>query len=570
MHTESGPRPADLAPTLHAGLDDAVRRVPDRVVRFHSDGEQLTYAELAAASRRSAARLAADGVGPGGVVALLAGNSAEFLVTVFAASRLGAAVAPLPLPMGLRDLAGYAERAARILVASDATHLVLADRLQRLLGSRLELPCGVRLVGSGALTAPGQERPDRPVDPASPAVLQFTSGSTSAPKGVVLTHDNVTACAASIMEAIALGPADAHASWLPLFHDMGLFGTLTGIFTGIPVNLWAPAAFVKDPARWLGEFAATRSTISTMPNFAFDALVDAVPDPTGLDLSAWRVAFNGAELIRASSVRTFAAHFAGAGFRPQVMTPGYGMAEATLVATLPPLGRGPVVEHVDRDVLAATGVAHPREPDGPGVRTIVGLGHAVPTMAVRIAGEADAPLPDGRVGEIQLRGPAVTGGYLAPAAQPFTEDGWLATGDLGYLRAGELFFTGRVKEMITVRGTNCYPTDVEAEAAHVPGVRKGRCVAYADLDAPGGERIAVVAETALTDVSRRAALTSAIARHVSRSLGITALAVHLVEPGAIPRTTSGKLRRLHAAAVVAGSPSDTTAQPVPREEVSTP
>jgi acyl-CoA synthetase (AMP-forming)/AMP-acid ligase II len=299
-----------------------------------------------------------------------------------------------------------------------------------------------------------------------------------------------------------------------------------------------------------------------MPNFAFDALLDAVPAERAaeLDLSAWRVSFNGAEIIRAASVREFTSRFGPSGFRAETMVPGYGMAEATLVATLPPLGRGPLDERVDRERLTADGVAEPVTPDAAAGREIIGLGVAVPGMEVRIADPAGRPLADGRAGEIQLRGAAVTRGYLQATTtdpQPFTTDGWLRTGDLGYLRTGELYFTGRAKEMITVRGVNTYPSDVEAEVADVPGVRKGRCVAFADLDSPDGERIAVLAETTLTADDARVALVAEIRGRVARTLGLTALAVHLTEPNSIPRTTSGKVRRLHAATLTSekGTPA---------------
>ena len=527
---------ARTEPTLHERLDAVAAEHPDQVVRFHSEQAELTYTELVASSKRAAARLDA---GPGAAVGILAPNGPEFLQTVFAASRIGAAVCPLPLPAGLRDLAEYGERTARIVAACGMGPLVLSTRLRRMLGQRAEAFGAREILDSTELVAPGREAVPVAVDPQLPAVLQFTSGSTSAPKGVVLSHANVLACAESITEAIALGPADAHASWLPLFHDMGLFGTLTGLFTGIGVNLWNPTAFVKDPGGWLAEFARTRASISTMPNFAFDALLDA--DPAGLDLSAWRVCFNGAEIIRPESVRAFTSRFAAAGFRAEAMTPGYGMAEATLVATLPPLGRPPVVEAVDRHELA-------RGRAVPGDKEIVGLGRAVPGMEVRIAGGA----PDGTVGEIELRGAAVTSGYLngpGPAADPttFTADGWLRTGDLGYLRAGELFFAGRAKEMITVHGVNTYPSDVEAEVGEVAGVRRGRCVALSRLDPH--EHIAVVAETALPEAEHDA-LRREIAARVRRALGLSALTVHLTAPDSLPRTTSGKLRRLATVALI--------------------
>lgn len=514
-------------PTLHERLDAVARDRADQVVCFHSEQATLSYAELVETSARMAAGLAQHGAGPGHAIGILAPNGPEFLQTVFAGSRLGAAVCPLPLPAGLRDLAEYGGRTAGIVTAAGVRHLVLSTRLRRVLGARAT-EWNATVLDSTELTA-ARPLPTRQVDPDTPAVLQFTSGSTSAPKGVVLTHTNVLACAESIIEAIGLGPRDAHASWLPLFHDMGLFGTLTGLFVGIPVHLWNPTAFVKDPGRWLAEFAATRSTISTMPNFAFDALVQTAEQD--LDLSAWRVCFNGAEIIRPESVSAFTARFGRAGFRAEAMTPGYGMAEATLVATLPPVGRAPVVDSVDRDALAQGR----REP---GHKEIVGLGRAVPGMELRIA--------DGPVGEIQLRGPAVTSGYLT-GAQPFTGDGWLRTGDLGYLRDGELFFAGRAKELITVNGVNTYPADVEAEAAAVPGVRRGRCVALARLDPH--EHIAVVAETALPEAEHER-LRHAITARVRRALGLSALTVHLTAPDTLPRTTSGKLRRLATAALI--------------------
>ncbi|MBP2371818.1 AMP-binding protein [Pseudonocardia parietis] len=522
-------------PTLHERLDAVAADSPDQVIRFHSDRSVLTYAELVASSKRMAARLHAA---PGDAIGILAPNGPEFLQTVFAASRLGAAVCPLPLPAGLRDLAEYGARTARIVAAAAMSHLVVSNSVTRMLGARAAQFGAGTLHDSTTLTTPGPELPPRTVDPATPAVLQFTSGSTAAPKGVVLTHTNILACAESITEAIAIGPGDAHASWLPLFHDMGLFGTLTGIFTGIPINLWNPTAFVKDPGRWLAEFAATRSTISTMPNFAFDALLDTPQQD--LDLAAWRVCFNGAEIIRPESIAAFATRFEHAGFRAEAMTPGYGMAEATLVATLPPLGRAPIIDCIDREALAGATVVAPRASGT--AKEIVGLGRPVPGMAIRIAGGA----PEGTVGEIELRGAAVTSGYL-DGSRPFTEDGWLRTGDLGYLRAGELFFVGRTKEMITVRGVNIYPADVEAEAAAIDGVRRGRCVALAVLEPC--EHIAIVVETAAPEAEHEA-LRHAISARIRRALDLSALTVHLTAPDSLPRTTSGKLRRLATAALL--------------------
>ncbi|MBN9101229.1 MAG: AMP-binding protein [Pseudonocardia sp.] len=523
--------------TLHAALDLVAVQHPDQLISFPDEDATLRYDALAADSRSMAAALARRGVRPGDRVGVLSPNAPEFLQSLFGIVRAGAAAAPLALPLGT-DLADYAARIQRIVAAAGMSHIVVSHRIAARIAPALGA-LGPEIVDSadldGADLLAEAPTPDPDVAVTAAAIVQFTSGSTAAPKGVVLTHANVWHCARSITEAIHLGPDDVHGSWLPLFHDMGLFGAVTGLFRGIPLHLWSPAGFVRRPARWLEAFAQVRGTISTMPNFGYDALLDAVPPErvAGYDLSAWRVAFNGAEAVQPASVAAFLERFAPAGFRPATMVPAYGMAEVTLVATLPPSGRAPVMEWVDREELAVTGRAVPGT-----TRGLVGLGRAVPGMEVRIgAGESD-----GVVGEVQLRGAMATSGYLG--GEPlFTDDGWMRSGDLGYLRDGELFFTGRLKEMITVAGRNVYPLDVEDAARDVDGVHKGRCVAVAQDDP---ERVVLVAETTATG-DDRAALVARIRAAVAARADLPGVTVHLVSPRTIPRTSSGKLRRLDMA-----------------------
>ena len=514
--------------TIPERFHEAAARNPDQIVCFPSEGERLTYRELAETSRRMAAALLAAGAGEGDAVGVLSPNSAAFLQGVLAAGWIGAAACPLPLPMGMRDIEGYARRLQSIMDTARMTHLVAGPKMSVV----TQHLAGLTVLDAGE-AAGHDPAPLRGGGLDHTAILQFTSGSTADPKGVVLTHSNVLSCADSITEAIQLSGADGWGSWLPLFHDMGLFGTLTGLFTGIPVHVWSPITFVKSPAAWLTEFLATRATICAMPNFGYDYLLTAVPEDRELDMAHWRVAFNGAESISVDSVRAFLDRFGRGGFRPQAMTPAFGMAEATLVATLSPLERAPVFEWVDRAVLSASGKAVAAE--GPGARGIVGLGRAVPGMRLRIAGG----VPDGQVGEIELTGAAVTSGYLGAAEGPFTDDGWLRTGDLGYLRGGELFFTGRSKEMITVRGENVYPLDVETVAQRVTGVYKRRCVAFVDEG-----RIVVCAETVRRDPGERQQLIAEIGARCTAELGLSDLVVQLVPARTIPRTTSGKLQRL--------------------------
>lgn len=515
--------------TLPGRFDAAADRHPEQVISLPGEQETLTYGELQDSSRRMAAGLAAAGAGDGDAIGVLAPNSAAFLQGVLAAGRIGAAACPLPLPMGMRDLDGYLRRTQAIVDRGRVRHVVTVPKL-RVVTDQLT---GAEVLDAAELTRHEHARlpgaTERQI-----AILQFTSGSTAAPKGVVLTHRNVVACADSITEAIKITAADGWGSWLPLFHDMGLFGTVTGLFNGIPITVWSPVTFVRSPAGWLNQFLATGATICAMPNFGYDYLLATVPEERELDMAHWRVAFNGAESISVRSVRAFLDRFARAGFRPEAMTPAYGLAEATLVATLSPLDTEPVFEHVDRAVLAGSGKAL-SVPDGPSARAVVGLGRAVPGMRVRIGGGRG----DGEVGEIEVTGAAVTSGYLGRADGPFTRDGWLRTGDLGYLRDGELFFTGRSKEMITVRGENVYPLDVEAIAQLAPGVYKGRCVAFV-----ADERIVVCVETALRDPAERQRLTDDIAGRCTAGLGLSCVDVKLVPARTIPRTTSGKLQRL--------------------------
>lgn len=527
---------------LHEALDTVAAQFPAQRIHFPDVDAVLHYDELAEASRRVGSALVRRGVRPGDRVGVLAPNAPGFLTTLFGAVRAGAAAVPLAPPTGTEHL----RRVQRVVTAAGMSHLVVSDRIAARVLPALAGLAGPQMLVCSELDTEPADLP--PVAASDPAIVQFTSGSTAAPKGVVLSHANVWCCARAITAAIGLGPGDVHGSWLPLFHDMGLFGALTGLFRGIPLHLWSPAGFVRRPARWLEEFARVRATISTMPNFGYDALLRSVPPERAaeLDLSAWRVAFNGAEAVSAGSVAAFLDRFAPAGFRPGAMVPAYGMAEVTLVATLPPAGRAPVVERVDRTVLADRGVAVVVAPAAAGARELVGLGRAVRDTAVRIA-DGETVRPDGTVGEIQLRGAMATTGYLGGAGEAlFTADGWLRSGDLGYLRDGELFFTGRLKEMITVAGRNLYPLDVEEAAREDTGVHRGNCVAFAH-STDGAEQVVLVAETTDPD---RPGLEQRLRERIAAATDVPGVAVHLVSPRTIPRTTSGKLRRLDMAAVL--------------------
>lgn len=530
--------------TLHEALDRAAAGHPDAPVTFPPTGGSISLSELAGVSRAMGAALVAAGVAPGERVGILSQNSPEFLLALVASCRAGAAACPLPLPSSTRDLAGYAIRLRGTAASAGLRHVITGARMAGMV-SRFATALGdVRFLPADDLaTGPAHPVALPPAGPESLALVQFTSGSTAVPKGVRLTHRNILAGIAAIIDGLELSGRDHGGSWLPLFHDMGLFATLSAMVAGIPMTVWSPAAFVKDPAGWLGEFLARGVTISPMPSFGYSYLTDAVPAglAASLDMRRWRVALNGAEPIPPAAVERFLDRFAPAGFAPEAMFPVYGMAEATLAVTFPPLGRPPLLTWVDRDSLARDGIARDVAAGQPGARGLVGVGRPVAGMRVRVV--PDGPAGDDRVGEIQIRGASVTDGYL-PAGDPVTADGWLRTGDLGFLRAGELFVTGRRKEMIIVRGVNYYPEDVESVIRDAPGLYRGRCVAFADAD--GAETISVLAESRLADPGELARLAADLRQAVTAALGLPSVTVGLLPPGSLPRTSSGKFQRLAA------------------------
>ncbi|WP_280312983.1 fatty acyl-AMP ligase [Nocardia abscessus] len=540
---------AESAVTLHGRLAEIAAAHPAVAATFWSVSETVDYAELHRLSLVAATALVRHGVRRGEPVGILSPNAPEFLTCLFGVTAAGGAATPLPLPTGARAASGYPQKLAAVIAAAGMRTVLVSHRfadLAALLSDALD----VELIDSATLfeSDPPAAEALPALGPEDLAVIQFTSGSTATPKGVRLTHHNVLSGLAAIRAGIELSLDDQGGFWLPLFHDMGLFGTLSAVLRGIPAHVWSPIAFVKDPARWLGEFAASGATITAMPDFGYESLLAAVPADRvrDYDLSRWRIAFNGSEPISRDVVVAFCERFAPAGFRPATMFGVYGMAEATLAVTFPPLGREPVFEWVDRAKLSDDAVAQRVSPDAPGARPVAGVGAPVQRLRLRVvATDGDRALPDGAVGEILIEGDAVTDGYLTAdpsrVAGLFT-DGWLRTGDLGYLRDGELFVTGRCKDMITVRGVNYYAQDVEAAVRGLDGVYKGRCTAAIDPDA---DVIALIAESERTGADADA-LTEAIRARISAELGLAAVRVHLVAPRSIPRTSSGKLQRLAA------------------------
>ncbi|MBA8930766.1 acyl-CoA synthetase (AMP-forming)/AMP-acid ligase II [Kutzneria viridogrisea] len=541
-------RPALLdGETLGESLARLAKASPDSRARFPTAGDEITAAELDLAATAAAHEFLRAGIRPGEVVGVLVPTAARFLTTIYGLWRAGAAISVLPVQAGFGDVGGTARRLARIAGAADMRHLVLDpshDDLARALG---ELRTGVALVPPPAPDGTGDPRALPTVDPEALAIVQFTSGSTSLPKGVMLPHRTTMAGLRSCVIAGAFSPDDVFVQWVPTFHDMGLIGLQSHWLNGADVHAFAPTTFLRRPGAVLEHFAAHGGTVMTGPNFSYDYVLDNVPAEqlAALDLSSWRLAFNGAEPISAATVRRFTEALAPSGVDASVMYPVYGMAEATLSISYPEPGATARIRAVDRNELARTGEVRAVAETAPGAKPVVSVGRPVHGIDLRVVREDGAVAADGALGEIQISGEPVTTGYFRnpeATAEAF-DQGWLRTGDLGFLLDGELYVTGRCKEMVVVHGQNFFPDDVENLARTVPGVYRRRCVAFSDLDAEGGERIGVIVETG----EDPAAVCEEVRRRVAAELDLSQVQVYAVKPRWIPRTTSGKWQRVLAA-----------------------
>lgn len=520
---------------------------PDAVAVFPGSEERITGAQLAESSLRCAHGLIEHGVGPGAIVGLLVPTDARFLSLFFGVQRAGAACSVLPMPAGFGDEQGTARRLAVILRTAGIRHLVLGTAFESLGALLVEQIPGLILIDP-SVDAPGGAHRLPGVDPAALSVVQFTSGSTSAPKGVQLTQSAMAAGLRACVVSGEFSPDDVFMQWVPTFHDMGLVGLFSHLLNGADVHVFTPTAFLRRPAQLLTYFAEQRGTVITGPNFSYDQFVDAAPPELvkELDLSAWRLAFNGAEPVSAQTVERFTTHLAPAGLRDTVMYPVYGMAEATLGITFPTPGSPVRILSVDRAELAARGRAVPLERGTRGAKDVVALGGPVHGIEMRLVADEGRVCAPGELGEVQIAGPAVTSGYYnASEATAAAFDGrWFRTGDVGFCLDGDLFVTGRTKDMVIVRGQNYFPDDIEAVARDVPGVYRKRCVAFSDVAEDGREVVCVVAEA---DPKKAGAdLRAEIAARVVQEMDFTDVRVHLVKPRWIPRTTSGKWQRSRA------------------------
>jgi fatty-acyl-CoA synthase len=541
-------RAATLVDSLRqaAAIDGEGLRILDR-----RGGETwLDWREVAARARRVGGGLQALGIQRGERVALVYPSTPGFFDAFFGVSLAGAVPVPLYPPVRLGRLDEYHAKTARMIELAGA-RLVLADPgVARLLGEtvgRARPALGCRTLDDLPLDAGDA----CPVQPDDLGLVQFSSGTTREPKAVALSHRALIAQARMITGLLPVrdGVQRCGVSWLPLYHDMGLIGAvLTALVRPGTLVVIPPEVFVARPAAWLQAISRYRAIISPAPNFAYSLCVQRIRDEEleGVDLSSWQMALNGAEQAVPDVMRAFARRFARWGFEERALTPVYGLSEAALAVTFGDLGRPFVSLRFDRDLLGGAGLAR-ESPDG---REIASVGRPLPGTALRIVDANGRLLPEGSVGLVECQSPSMMDGYLGQpeATAAVLRGGWLNTGDLGFQWKGELFIAGRAKDLLLLRGRNYAPEEVERAAEAAEGVRAGCVVAVTWLpDGAETERLLVLAE-ARRDVAAAAYdnVAASISAAVVTAVGLVPDRVAVLQPGTLPRTSSGKLRRQDA------------------------
>jgi 1-acyl-sn-glycerol-3-phosphate acyltransferase len=514
----------------------------------------LTYGQLAQRARTIAAGLIERDIQPGDRIALMLPTGIDFFEAFFGILYVGAVPVPIYPPLQRAQIEDYARRQAGILRNAGARMLITVPEGVRL-GALLQgLVAPLSSVESTATLTPRLSEPAPPSgqDANATALIQYTSGSTGDPKGVVLSHANLLANIRAIGRVIDASSDDVFVSWLPLYHDMGLIGAWLGcLYYGARLYIMSPLSFLARPRSWLRAIHRFRGTISAAPNFAFELCLNKIDaaELEGLDLSSLRFVGNGAEPVSVDTMRRFIDHFAPYGFRPGAMAPVYGLAENAVAVTLPPPGRPPIVDRVKRTALSIRGIGELAPADDPNAVEIVACGQPIPDHEIRIIDDTGRELGERQEGRLEFRGPSATSGYFhnPVKTRELFHDDWLETGDRAYVAGGDLFITGRVKDIIIRAGQHIAPHEIEEAVGAIPGLRKTGVAAFGVADpASGTERVVVVAEAAEKDPVAQAVLKTRALEAATHIVGGPPDEVVLVEPGTVPKTPSGKIRRAAA------------------------
>jgi fatty-acyl-CoA synthase len=542
-----------------AGAIERAAREDAPLLTFHGgkEGEvRLSARDALSRARRWAALFRRTGVRRGDRVVLLLPTGEAFATALLGAALAGAAPVPLATPMTFGSTEPFLRNLSAIVQNARPAALVTIPRVidaLRAASIAFDLPVltpkdrddlgELDLTAAGALGS---------VSGADTALVQYTSGTTGKPKGVVITHRALVANAFAIAQGLSLGPSDVGVSWLPLFHDMGLVGVLlTGVCHPYPIHVAAPEYFAMGAQRWMALAARVGGTITAAPNFAYEMAAGRASRLEESErLEPLRFALNGAEPVLPPTVRRFESAYARNGLREGVVLPVYGMAECTLAVTFPTRGAAQQVAAVDRRALERGEVRISRDGD----QQLACVGGPVAGMSVDIVDGEGRALGERELGVIRVRGASVMSGYFdndEASAAALSNDGWLDTGDLGFVHEGNLYVTGRAKDVIIQAGRNVYPYDLERVAVEVARLRPGGVVAFGRRNEDKGtEEIVLVAETAMQDVAERETTTRTLKGEILAVLGVRVDEVHLWPLGAVPKTTSGKARRRECAKLV--------------------
>lgn len=558
-------REAPEAPASARNWVEVLRRhaevEPDRVHVHLLDadsGEDISYGKLYDMASRVAAGLRLRGLAPNETVAIMLPTSSDFFYAFFGVMLAGGVPVPIYPPARPDKIEEYVRRQVKILLNAEVRFLITFSRaraVSELMG--LSLPTLVDVTSVEALQQVGDEAGPRhralDVQPSDIAFIQYTSGSTGDPKGVVLTQANVLANVRGIGWAVNFRPDDVVVTWLPLYHDMGLIGSwLFSVYFGAPITVLSPLDFLARPARWLWALHDSGGTLCPAPNFSYELCARKIRDEAieGLNLGCWRVAINAGEAVLPDTLERFAQRFGPYGFRPEAYVPCYGLAESSVALTFPPINRPPRIDAIERDAFSREGRAVPSSSARAASKNLlrfVANGRPLPGHEVRILEDQGRDAGERVQGRIWFRGPSRTAGYYRnPEASRavINEDGWMDSGDLGYWADGELFVTGRAKDLIIKAGHNIVPQEIEEAAAAVRGVRRGCVAAFGSPDPSSGtERLVVVAETRETAHEARQRVEAEIIQRVTAAAGLPPDRVVLSPPQSIPKTSSGKIRR---------------------------
>jgi 1-acyl-sn-glycerol-3-phosphate acyltransferase len=522
---------------------------PQITVCLDTGEETITYEQLWNDACAVAGGLQHQGVRRGDTVALMLPTGRDYFGSFFGVLLAGAVPVPLYPPNRLSQIEEHVRRHAGILTNAMADTLITTAAMHRLAAVlRMHVPSLHGIATADELRCAHAEPIHVDVDHGSTALLQYTSGSTGQPKGVVLSHANVLSNITALGNALAVRREDVFVSWLPLYHDMGLIGAWLGtLYHGLPLVVMSPISFLSRPLRWLEAIHRHRGTLSAAPNFAYELCLKRVTDRdlAGLDLSTWRIAMNGAEAVMPDTLVKFQSRFARCGLRRSALTPVYGLAECSVGLTVPPLERGPLIDVIDRESFVRQGIAAPVSA-GANTLSFVSCGRPLAQHDVRIVNDARRPVGERHEGRLEFRGPSATQAYYRnpEATAKLIHDDWLDSGDRAYMTGGEIYVTGRIKDIIIRAGRHIHPDELESAIGAIPGVRKGCVAVFGSTDtATGTERVIVLAETHVQRAEDRESLRQSIIATTLGLLGEPPDDVALAAPHTVLKTSSGKIRR---------------------------